>query len=189
MCSAFGPFGAPEPLTGLGLDVDTLGPVFSADGLTLFFSAIDGDENIFSAVRAPGSPEFAPAVAVPNLDADGSEEGTPFLSFDGGSLYFFSTRPGPLVQGGRDIWVARRASADAPFGEPSVLPGVNGPGLEHLPRLSRDELSIFFVSGRESPNEASNLWVARRDDRSQAFAAPVEVDGINTNAREEGFSL
>lgn len=166
-----------------------MGPVFSADGLSLFFSAVAGDEDIFSAVRTGGSPAFAPAVAVPNLDAGGTEEGTPFLSFDGLSLYFFSTRSGPLVQGGRDIWVARRPSAQAPFGEPSVLPGVNGPGLEHLPRLSQDELSIVFVSGRESPNEGSNLWVARRDNRSQDFSAPVEVPGINTNAREEGFSL
>src|SRR5687768_1962165 len=103
ICAAFGPFGAPEPITGLGLAVDTQGPAFSADGLTLFFSAIDGDENILSAVRTGADAQFAPAVVVPNLDADGSEEGTPFLSFDGASLYFFSTRPGPLVQGGRDI--------------------------------------------------------------------------------------
>jgi Tol biopolymer transport system component len=197
-CRSFGPFGEPEPITGLDLDVQgsadvpnlgALGPVFSADGLTLLFSVVDEDENIFSATRAPGSAQFAPAQQVPNLDTGGSDEGTPFLSFDGLSLYFFSTRPGPGVQGDRDIWVARRDSVDAEFGAPAVLPAVNGPDLEHLPRLSRDELSIAFVSGRDSPNGASNLWVATRASRSVDFSAAAEVPGINTNAREEGFSF
>jgi Tol biopolymer transport system component len=70
-----------------------------------------------------------------------------------------------------------------------VLPGVNGPEIEHLPRLSRDELTILFVSSRESPNEATNLWIAQRESRSGEFAAPVEVQGINGNSRDEGFSL
>jgi Tol biopolymer transport system component len=170
--------------------------VFSADGLTLFFSTVaatdeEGDENIFSAQRKRGGSQFTPAALVPNLDADGSEEGTPFLSFDGLSLYFFSTRLGPGVQGGRDIWLATRPTPEAAFAEPAVLPGVNGPELEHLPRLSRDELSILFVSSRESPSGAgaTNLWLAQRQSRAVDFAAPVEVPGVNSNAREEGFSL
>jgi Tol biopolymer transport system component len=193
-CTAFGAFGAPELITGLGLDAQhTLGPVFSADGLTLFFSTLGAgegaDENIFSAQRKQGGSQFAPATLVPNLDAGGSDEGTPFLSFDGLSLYFFSTRPGPGAQGDRDIWLATRPALDAPFAEPAVLPGVNGPDLEHLPRLSRDELSIVFVSSRESPNEATNLWIAQRPSRAAEFSAAVEVPGINGNSREEGFSL
>lgn len=189
-CRAFGPFGAPEPLTGLGLDVDSFGPVFSADGLTLFFSAVGEDEDIFSAVREPHSAHCSPATAVPNLDAGGTEEGTPFLSFDGLSLYFFSTRPGADVQGDRDLWVTHRPSLESPFSaEASVLPVVNGPSIDHLPRLSRDERTLIFVSGRESPNEGSNLWITRRGSKEEEFAAPVEVEGINTNAREEGFSL
>jgi Tol biopolymer transport system component len=188
-CRAFGAFGAPEPITGLGIDIDSFGPVFSADGLTLFFSAVGGDEDIYSAVRQPHSAHFSAATAVPQLDAGGTEEGTPFLSFDGLSLYFFSTRPGAGVQGDRDLWVVHRPAPDATFAEPSVLPAVNSPSIDHLPRLSRDERTLVFVSGRDSPNEGSNLWITRRGNKSEEFAAPVEVEGINTNAREEGCSL
>jgi hypothetical protein len=164
--------------------------VFSADGLTLFFSALAETEDIYSAVREPRSAHFSAAAAVPNLDAGGTEEGTPFLSFDGLSLYFFSTRPGAGVQADRDLWVTHRPALEAPFSaEPSVLPVVNGPSIDHLPRLSRDEKALIFVSGRESPNEGSNLWITRRGSKEEEFAAPVEVEGINTNAREEGFSL
>ncbi len=195
-CTAFGAFAEPEPITGLGLVGDTLGPALSADGLTMFFSLLGGgseeaaaDENIFSAPRKQGGSQFAPASLVPNLDAGGTEEGTPFLSFDGLSLYFFSTRPGPGAQGDRDIWVARRPALDAPFEEPAVVSGVNGPALDHLPHLTRDERAIFFVSNRESANGASNLWMAERESRSDEFSAPAEVPGINGSAREEGFTL
>jgi hypothetical protein len=188
-CAAFGPFGPPAVVGGLGLSGDLLGPVFSADALTLYFSQLGSDEDIFRATRRSRSSEFGQAQPVPNLDVDGSEEGTPFLSFDGLSLYFFSTRPGPGTQGGRDIWVAQRPSLDAEFGAAAVLPAVNGPGLEHLPRLSRDERTILFVSSRSSPNGSSNLWMAQRANRADEFAAAVEVPGINTAAREEGFSL
>ncbi|HKO94466.1 MAG TPA: hypothetical protein VJU61_25105, partial [Polyangiaceae bacterium] len=188
-CQAFGPFGPPQVVSGFGLSGDLLGPVFSADARTLFFSELGGDENIFRATRQGPGAEFGEAERVPNLDLDGSDEGTPFLSFDGLSLYFFSTRSGPGTQGGRDIWLAQRPRLDAEFSAPEVLPAVNGPGLEHLPRLSRDELTILFVSSRSSPNPSSNLWMAQRSSRSEEFAAAVEVPGINTASREEGSSL
>ncbi|HEU4578412.1 MAG TPA: hypothetical protein VFS67_09165 [Polyangiaceae bacterium] len=188
-CRAFGPFGAPEPITGLPIEGDSFGPVFSADGRTLFFSVVAGDEDIYSAVREPHSAQFSVAAVVPQLDAGGTEEGTPFLSFDGLSLYFFSTRPGAGVQGDRDLWVAHRPEPGAPFGEASLLPAVNSPKIDHLPRLSRDERRLIFVSGRDSPNEGSNLWMAERGSKEEEFSAPVEVPGINTDAREEGFSL
>jgi Tol biopolymer transport system component len=165
------------------------GPAFSADGQTLFFSAVDGNERIWSARREGRSANFGAASLVPGLDPGGSDAGTPFLSFDGLSLYFFSTRPGAGTEGDRDIWIAQRPTEDAPFGTARVLPGVNTAALEHLPRLSDDELSILFVSGRKSPHAGSNLWMATRANRADGFAAPVEVPGINSDAREEGFSL
>ncbi len=187
-CSV-GPFGAPELVTGLGIDGESFGPALSADSLTLFFSSIGVDENIFFATRESRSAGFTSAASVSGLDVGGSEEGTPFLSFDGRSLYFFSTRPNADAIGGRDVWLAPRPSDAAPFAEPFVVPVINGGGLDHLPRLSQDELTLMFVSGRESPNAFSNIWVSERSARSENFSAPVELEGINTGAREEGFSL
>jgi hypothetical protein len=188
LCST-GPFGEPELVGGLGLELPLFGPALSADGSSLFFSAIDGDEDIFSARRSDRGAVFSSASLVPNLDIDASEEGTPFLSSDDLSLYFFSTRSAPEAQGDRDLWQARRASPVEPFVDPFVVPVVNSPVLDHLPRLSPDELTLFFVSGRESPSGASNLWTAARAGREQNFSEPVELQGINTDAREEGFSL
>jgi Tol biopolymer transport system component len=199
---ASGDFGAPELVTGLAVPGSTFGPSVSSDGLTLFFSLIDGvgddgspqgpnenDEDIFLATRTTRTSAFGPALLVEGLDDDGSEEGTPFISVDGRSLLFFSTRSGPGTLGDRDIWIATREGATGNFGAPSVVPGINSPELDHLPWLSADGLELLFVSDRPSPNAFSNIWVTRRTSTVDPFAEPVEVEGINTASREEGFSL
>lgn len=56
-------------------------------------------------------------------------------------------------------------------------------------RRDRGLVSWLFVSGRDSPNAGSNIWVAEREERSGQFGVAVEVPGVNTDAREEGFSL
>jgi Tol biopolymer transport system component len=199
---ASGDFGAPELVTGLDVPGSTFGPSVTGDGLTLFFSLIDGvgddgspqgpnenDEDIFLATRTTRNTVFDKALLVEGLDDGGSEEGTPFISVDGRSLYFFSNRSGPGTLGDRDIWIATRASATGAFDPPSVVPGINSPELDHLPWLSADGLELLFVSDRPSPNAFSNIWVTRRTSLADPFAEPVELEGINTVAREEGFSL
>lgn len=184
-----GPFGAPELVTGLGIEGNVFGPALSADGSTLFFSAIDGDEDIFTATRAGRGTVFAGATRVANVNDDTSEDGTPFLSADGLSLYFFSTRPDAAASGGRDLWVATRPTADSELGASSLVPGVNSDSLDHLPRLSPDELTLMFVSGRDGENAFSNIWISERASRDAAFSVPVELAGINSDVREEGFTL
>jgi Tol biopolymer transport system component len=196
-----GAFGAPELVTGLAVPGSAFGPSLSSDGLTLFFSVIDGvnengpagpnenDEDIWLATRSTRSVAFTPAALVAGLDAGDTEEGTPFISVDALSLYFFSTRVDPSARGDRDLWVAKRVSAASAFDAPNVVEVVNSPQLDHLPWVSADNRQLFFVSDRPSPNGASNIWVASRASSSVAFDEPVELAGINTAAREEGFSL
>ena len=75
------------------------------------------------------------------------------LSPDELSLYFVSTRSGGL--GGADIWVSRRASLNAPWGEPVNLgPNVNGPGLDAAPAVSLDGHLLFLL---ERPSRWARL--------------------------------
>jgi hypothetical protein len=202
LCSS-GEFGAPELVTGLAAPGSFFGPSVSRDGFTIFLSVIDGvgadgpqppndnDEDILLATRSTRVAAFGPAAIVPGLDAGGTEEGTPFITLDGLSLYFFSTRQGPGSVGGRDIWVARRASVAVDFDPPTIVAGINSAELDHLPWLSGDQRQLLFVSDRPAPSGAgaSNIWSALRDSADSAFGEPVELAGINTAAREEGFSL
>lgn len=110
------------------------------------------------------------------------------LSPDELSLYFVSTRAGGL--GGADIWVSRRASLDAPWGEPVNLgPNVNGPGLDAAPMVSLDAHLLFFSSDRPGGRGSNDIYVARRADKSDDLAWGPAVNlgpDVNTAGFEAG---
>ena len=75
-------------------------------------------------------------------------DGCPYQSPDGLSLFMASNRPGGL--GGQDIWVARRNSKDGPFGAPENLGApVNSPQDDFCPSPVRGH-GLYFVSARPS---------------------------------------
>jgi hypothetical protein len=187
-CST-GPFGEPELVAGLDSGLPAFGPAPSSDGLTLYFSSVSVTEDIFFATRSTRANGFSVPVALAPVNGDATEEGTPFIGSDDRSLYFFSTRPDPAAPGDRDLWVATRADGGAAFSPPVLVADVNTEELEHLPRLSSDGLTLSFVSGRDSPNLGSNIWQAVRGSLSEPFGVPVELPGVNSDSRDEGFWL
>jgi Tol biopolymer transport system component len=178
-------------VAGLGISagIDSFGPAPSADGLTLYLSSVGAQEDIFFATRSTRANLFTGTELVPGVNDPSAADGTPFISADDRALYFFSTRPDPAAPGDRDLWVATRAAAGEPFSTPTLVPGVNSAELEHLPRLTPDGLSLLFVSGRDTVNLGSNIWQANRELPSEPFSVPVELPGVNSNARDEGFWL
>lgn len=84
-----------------------------------------------------------------NSDAFQSADG--FLSDNGLELYFSSTRDGEHLDS--DLYLARRASVDAPFGEPEALSDLNDPDPqmpteERMPWLSPSKDRLYFASDR-----------------------------------------
>ena len=80
----------------------------------------------------------SPELNTPSLD------GCPIQSPDGLSMYLASNRPGG--HGGLDIWVARRASPDAPYGAPeNVGAPINSAADDFCPTPVRGG-GLFFVS-------------------------------------------
>ncbi len=110
------------------------------------------------------------------------------LSPDELSLYFVSTRAGGV--GGADIWVSRRASPDAPWGDPVNLgPNVNGPGIDASPAVSVDGHLLFFSSDRSGGHGSNDLYVARRTDKSDDLGWGPAVNlgpDVNTAGFEAG---
>lgn len=88
-----------------------------------------------------------------------ANEGYPILSPDGLSLYIVSDRPGGL--GGLDIWVARRASTDNPWGAPENLgPPVNSSANDWSPTPVPGH-GLFFVSARTGGCGSDDIYFAR----------------------------
>ena len=142
-----------------------------------------------AASAAPKYSDWQPATHLGCLvNSTGNDQG-PAISKDGLSLYFSSDRPGGV--GGQDIWVARRASPDAPWDPPTNLGSpVNTTVTDGIPSLSRDAHWLFFNSNRQPGGFGDiDLWVSYRHHVHDDFAweEPVNLGpGVNTTKFDAG---
>jgi Tol biopolymer transport system component len=180
-------FGAPEEILGLNVTGELWGPALSADGLTLYFALVaGGDERILVATRPDRGPVFSSASEPANINSTG-EDGTPFLSGDGLTLYFFSTRAGGM--GDRDLWYATRANDAATFNAALLVPDVNSTAFDQLPRLSSDGLTLSFSSGRTGSSGICDFWFATRASTTVAFDTPTNTSELNSASFDAAASI
>ena len=164
---------------------DLWSPRLSSNGLDLYFGVtVPGTgEQIAVATRPDRSSPFGLGQALPGPVNTG-KEGTPHLSADGRSLYFYSERAGGA--GLRDLYVATRSSGNGPFDSIAALTSLNGAQLDYLPWLDPDELTIHFASG---PAGSGDIFRATRATRGDAFAAPELVAELSSSSDEGGITL
>jgi hypothetical protein len=182
-------FGEPEALSGLGFTSGSeWGASLTADGLTLFFAHETPGEggDLYRATRPDRGVTFSAPVALTNLNTS-DDDGTPFVSADGLRLYFHSTREGG--PGARDLYVATRSDVTAEFTGAQLLANVNGSTNDHLPRLSPDELTLWFTSTRTGGPGRADLWTASRSSVDASFGTPVVFDAINGTSGDESGAL
>lgn len=186
-CCSTGPFRDVAQVEGLSAD-DRYGPALSPDGQWLYLSIVpaEGSEDLYRARRGASGAVFTGLEPLPNLNGS-SLEGSPFPSSDGLTLFFFSDRSGG--SGSRDLWQATRASTSEEFASPAPVPGVNSSDMDLLPRLSPDGSTLWFESTRAGGSGNSDLWEAVRSSPGGSFSAPRPRSDLNTDAREEGFTL
>jgi hypothetical protein len=180
-------FGVPEVLGNPNYPGNLLwAPSLSDDALTLYVAfVVPGfNEQIGFSTRPDRGNTFGFASVLP-APVNQSIEGTPHISLDQRSLYFFSERAG---SGGvaRDLYVATRSDPGAPFDTASPLASVNSPFLDHLPWVSADELILYFASQRSG---TLDIWRSTRASRADAFGAPAAVTEINSSAEDNGMTL
>jgi hypothetical protein len=156
----------------------------STDGLTLYFLSNRpdgyGKADIYMTTRATRNDPWEQAVNLGPVVNSSSSDYFPCISPDNLELYFSSNRPGGY--GRRDIYVTRRATADAPWGEPVNLgPEVNSPYAEVCGSLSPDGLLLIF--GEEFARKGSrpggygggDLWMTRRASLSDPWQASMNL--------------
>jgi hypothetical protein len=141
--------------------------------------------------------DWAPAKKIDEVAGNSSElntpslDGCPIQAPDGLSLYMASNRPGGLGQ--LDIWVARRASTDAPFGAPENLGApINSPADDFCPTPVRGN-GLFFVSRRTTAESCGlgDVYFSRLNP-VHGWATPSHLacapDGPNSELDEQGPS-
>jgi hypothetical protein len=176
---AFGAALVIDELSGPELDG---APQISPDGLTLVFSrerVVNVDLDLYIAKRANPDPMtlFSTPMAIAELNTTYNDEG-PWLSPDGLHIYFASQRP-PSA-GDYELWWASRANAAAAFDAPLQLIELSSSFDERMPRLSPDELEIYFASDRANGSGQFDLWRANRTAIGQTFGAPTNLSALNT---------
>jgi hypothetical protein len=137
----------PELSSGLGEGSPYLLPNGSA---VYFHSFRTGGGDLYRAARKQDGAFDAPAkVMGAELDTAASEVG-PVVTPDELTLYFGSTRPpqngGPELAY-PDLFVARRARIEDPFGPPVPVSELNSPVYEIPTWISSDECVLYFVQG------------------------------------------
>jgi Tol biopolymer transport system component len=173
---------------------ENLGPVINtavgdelasiaADGLTLYFDSGRpggyGSGDIWMTTRATKNDPWGPPVNMGPKINTSAEDACPRISTDGLELYFESGRSGGY--GLADIWVARRATQNDPWGEPVNLgPVVNSSNQEIFLSLSPDGLLLLFSDQYSSPFRpggygSCDMWMSRRATISEPWQAPVNL--------------
>ncbi|MFH1881141.1 MAG: M56 family metallopeptidase [Planctomycetota bacterium] len=160
----------------------------SADGLSLYiFSNRPGGSgalDIWVTTRASISEPWGEPVNLGPTVNSSADDGGPYISADGLSLFFESNRSGGY--GGNDIYVSTRATTDDPWGEPVNLgPTVNSSVWDWFPSLSADGLSLFFTSVRSGGSGGDDIWVATRETTDDPWGEPVNLGPtVNSSAAE-----
>jgi hypothetical protein len=168
-------------------------PCISSDGLELYFYSKRpggyGGIDFWVAERTNLSDPWGTAV---NLGAPVNSSSHDFglsLSEDGLELYFSSRRPGGL--GSDDIWVTKRGTKDAPWGEPVNLgPLINSPASDLCSSISANSLVLFFSSHGNGPfpsggNGAADIWITTRATRNDPWKPPFNPGPpLNTSYAE-----
>jgi len=149
---------------------------------------------VLASLVGADTPKFSdwstPANLGSTVNSSSPDQG-PFISKDGLSLYFASTRPGG--GGDNDFWVSQRASVDAPWEPPQNLGAIiNTTARESTPTLSLDGHFLYFASARPGGFGGLDLYVSRRHDKQDDFGwqAPVNLgSGVNSVASDLGPAL
>lgn len=111
------------------------------------------------------------------------DDGAPWVSEDGGTMYFTRCRYDKQVALGCQIMVAKRAGTK--WNEPMVVPIAKDSVVIAHASLTEDQLTIFFVSDMMGSIGGKDIWMAKREKADGPFGAPVNLgEQINTPKNE-----
>jgi hypothetical protein len=181
-----GPLNTSYAIWEVSLTADGLQLYFSDGPFSAFLPGGHGNGDVWVVTRSSTSEFFGPPVNLPAI-INSDHAAWADISPDGLELYITSHRIGSI--GNCDIWMAKRASEDSPWGSPVNLGSdVNSGPPDQTPDISYDGLTLFWAKG-QGP-DGMDMWMARREDRSQPFGAAVALpDGVNTTVGEFGPCL
>ena len=125
-----------------------------------------------------GTPQLIPAAATAAAEDDCTMSSTTL------ELYFAIAD----ANGNKDLYVSTRATTSDPFGTATKLGfDVTGTTSEETPRLSADDLTLYFASNRTGTKGGLDIWSVTRGAVGGAWGPPANLSQVNTTASEKWF--
>jgi Tol biopolymer transport system component len=163
----------PRPVVELNSEQRETGIALSSDGLTIWWSSDRsggaGGLDVYSAHRDRRDAEFSAIERVAELSSPGDD----LISRVDGGLNVALLARRDDEDDDYDLFIARRAQADAPWQEPSPLAELNTAQAETDAFLLPDERSIVFTREHD-------LMLARRDSVQRGFGQAEPLSELNS---------
>lgn len=119
-----------------------------------------------------------------NVNTNASE-GTPFMNSKYTKMYFTRCQNGAHRKNGCQIMVASKSGGTFSNAKPVEIAGVDTLDIVGHPTLTSDELIMYFAAERTGGFGGKDIWVAMRDNATEAFKRPFNLgENINTAGDE-----
>ena len=127
-----------------------------------------------------------PVLADENENVNTSaSEGTPFMNEKRTKMYFTRCQNGAHKKNGCQIMVAGKSGGAFSEARPVEIAGVDTLDIVGHPTLSSDELIMYFAAERKGGFGGNDIYVAMRDNATEAFKHPFNLgERINTAGNE-----
>jgi hypothetical protein len=160
-------------------------PTFTADELELFFMSDRGthSQDIWTARRTAKNLAWDPPTRVNELSSPNADDDPSVSSLDGLTLWFDSNRDD--TGNGFDVWVSKRPSRQNPWNSPERVAEVNSAFEDKSPAVDDAELIMLFVSNRPGGPGGRDIYISRRQIRSDPWGAPVPLAGVVNGPGDE----
>lgn len=148
-------------LLNINSNVYTANPFVRGDGTELWYVSVvtaGGPVEIFRGAALPDGGFAATSQAPLNISL-GQFDPTP--AKDGLTIYFASDKAVPGLAG-LNIWMAKRATATAAFGAPTLVPNVNTASNETPTWVSADGCRLYLSTDRPGGPGKQDVYVAMR---------------------------
>jgi hypothetical protein len=174
----------PVPVTEVNTQYQEWAPFLSFDGLSLYFSRVQTNISyygrIYQATREQPFGSFTSVREISELNQSKAHVFCPWVSPDNLRMYYF-------FDDGVDwkLMFSERSSVSNPWPQGTSISELNQLGNLVAPKLTADELIIFFSAYELSGGQGGyDIWMATRPDRNSPFGQVRNLDEINTTSHE-----